>query len=48
MHLPGATIIQKPFNFDDIVQKIHQAFHLRNLQQMETQIQRLRQEIFRL
>ncbi len=47
MHLPGATVIQKPFNFDDIVQKIQQAFHLRNLQQMESQIQRLRHEIFR-
>ncbi len=47
MHLPGATVIQKPFNFDDIVQKIHQAFHARNVQQMENQIQRLRHEIFR-
>ncbi len=48
MHLPGATFIQKPFNFDDIVQKIQQAFHHRNVQQMQTQLQRLRHEIFRL
>jgi|GEM_PF-708109 len=47
MNLPGTTFVQKPFNFDDIVQKIHQAFHSRNLQQMENQIQRLRHEIFR-
>ena len=47
MQLPGATFIRKPFNFDDIVQKIHQAFHSRHLIQMETQIQRLRHEIFR-
>jgi DNA-binding NtrC family response regulator len=48
MRLPGATFIHKPFNFDDIVEKIHQAIHHRNLQQVETQIQRLRHEIFRL
>ncbi len=48
MRLPGATFIQKPFNFDDIVQKIHQAIHHGNLQQVEQQIQRLRQEMFRI
>lgn len=48
LRLPGAAFIQKPFNFDDIVQKIHQAIHNRNLQQVENQIQRLRQEMFRL
>ena len=48
MRLPGAAFIQKPFNFDDIVEKIHQAIHHRSLQQVETQIQRLRHEIFRL
>jgi DNA-binding NtrC family response regulator len=48
MRLPGAAFIQKPFNFDDIVQKIHQAIHHRNLKQVEHQIQRLRHEIFRL
>jgi DNA-binding NtrC family response regulator len=48
MRLPGAAFIQKPFNFDDIVQKIHQAIHHRNLQQVEHQIHRLRHEIFRL
>lgn len=48
MHLPGATVIQKPFNFDDIIQKIQQAFHHHNQQQMETQIRRWRQEIFRI
>jgi DNA-binding NtrC family response regulator len=48
LRLPGAAFIQKPFNFDDIVEKIHQAIHHRNLQQVENQIQRLRQEIFRL
>jgi DNA-binding NtrC family response regulator len=48
LRLPGAAFIQKPFNFDDIVQKIHQAIHHNNLQQVEHQIQRLRQEIFRL
>jgi DNA-binding NtrC family response regulator len=48
LRLPGATFIHKPFNFDDIVQKIHQAIHHRNLQQVDNQIQRLRQEIFRL
>ncbi len=47
LKLPGAAFIQKPFNFDDIVQKIHQAIHHRNLQQVENQIQRLRQDIFR-
>ena len=47
MRLPGAAFVKKPFNFDDIVQKIHQAIHHRNLQQVETQIKRLRQEIFR-
>ncbi len=48
MRLPGAAFIHKPFNFDDIVEKIHQAIHNRNLRQVETQIQRLRHEIFRL
>jgi two-component system response regulator PilR (NtrC family) len=48
LRLPGAAFIQKPFNFDDIVKKIHQAIHHRNLQQVEHHIQRLRQEIFRL
>lgn len=48
LRLPGAAFIQKPFNFDDIVEKIHQAIHHRNLQQVETQLQRLRHEIFRL
>jgi DNA-binding NtrC family response regulator len=48
LRLPGAAFIHKPFNFDDIVQKIHQAIHHRNLQQVDHQIQRLRQEIFRL
>lgn len=48
MRLPGAAFIQKPFNFDDIVDKIYQAMHHRNQQQVETQIQRLRHEIFRL
>jgi two-component system response regulator PilR (NtrC family) len=48
LRLPGAAFIQKPFNFDDIVEKIHQAIHHRNLQQVEHQIQRLRQEMFRL
>ncbi len=48
LRLPGAAFIQKPFNFDDIVEKIHQAIHHRSLQQVETQIQRLRHEIFRL
>ena len=47
LRLPGAAFIQKPFNFDDIVEKIHQAIHHRSLQQVETQIQRLRHEIFR-
>lgn len=45
--LPGAAFISKPFNFDDIVRKIHQAIHHRNLQQVENQIQRLRQDMFR-
>ncbi len=48
MRLPSATFIQKPFNFDDIVQKIHQAIHHGNLKQVEQQIQRLRHEIFRI
>jgi DNA-binding NtrC family response regulator len=48
MRLPSATFIQKPFNFDDIVQKIHQAIHHGNIKQVENQIQRLRHEIFRL
>lgn len=48
MRLPGAAFIQKPFNFDDIVKIIHQAIQHRNLQQVETQIQRLRHDIFRL
>jgi DNA-binding NtrC family response regulator len=48
LRLPGAAFIQKPFKFDDIVAKIHQAIHHRNLQQVEQQIQRLRHEIFRL
>jgi DNA-binding NtrC family response regulator len=48
MSLPGAAFIQKPFNFDDIVEKIHQAIHHRSQQQVETQILRLRHEIFRL
>lgn len=48
MRLPGAAFIQKPFNFDDIVEKIHQAIHHRSQQQVETQILRLRHEIFRL
>jgi DNA-binding NtrC family response regulator len=48
MRLPSATFIQKPFSFDDIVQKIHQAIHHRNVKQVEHQIQRLRHEIFRL
>jgi DNA-binding NtrC family response regulator len=48
MRLPRATFIQKPFSFDDIVQKIHQAIHHGNLKQVEQQIQRLRQEIFRI
>jgi DNA-binding NtrC family response regulator len=47
MRLPSATFIQKPFNFDDIVQKIHQAIHHGNVKQVEQQIQRLRHEIFR-
>ena len=48
MRLPSATFIQKPFSFDDIVQKIHQAIHHGNVKQVERQIQRLRHEIFRL
>lgn len=48
MRLPGAAFIQKPFNFDDIVEKIHQAIHHRSQYQVETQILRLRHEIFRL
>jgi DNA-binding NtrC family response regulator len=48
LRLPGAAFIHKPFNFDDIVQKIHQAIHHRNVQQVEHQMQRLRHEIFRL
>jgi DNA-binding NtrC family response regulator len=48
LRLPSATFIHKPFNFDDIVEKIHQAIHHRNQQQIEDQIQRLRREIFRL
>ena len=48
LRLQGATFIQKPFNFDDIVQKIHQAIHHGNLQQVEHQIKRLRQDIFRI
>jgi DNA-binding NtrC family response regulator len=48
MQLQGATFIQKPFTFDDIVKKIHQAIHHGNLQQVENQIQRLRHEIFRI
>lgn len=48
MRLPSATFIQKPFSFDDIVQKIHQAIHHGNVKQVENQIQRLRHEIFRL
>ena len=47
MRLPSATFIQKPFNFDDIVKKIHQAIHHGNVKQVEQQIQRLRHEIFR-
>ncbi len=47
MRLPSATFIQKPFSFDDIVQKIHQAIHHGNVKQVEHQIQRLRHEIFR-
>ena len=47
MRLPSATFIQKPFNFDDIVQKIHQAIHHGNVKQVEQQIQRLRHEMFR-
>ena len=48
LRLQGATFIQKPFNFDDIVQKIHQAIQHGNLQQVEHQIKRLRQDIFRI
>lgn len=48
LRLPGAAFIQKPFKFDDIVKTIHQAIHHRNLQQVETQIQRLRHDLFRL
>jgi DNA-binding NtrC family response regulator len=47
MRLPSATFIKKPFNFDDIVQKIHQAIHHGNVKQVEHQLQRLRHEIFR-
>jgi DNA-binding NtrC family response regulator len=47
MSLPSATFIQKPFNFDDIVKKIHQAIHQGNVKQVEHQIQRLRHDIFR-
>jgi DNA-binding NtrC family response regulator len=47
MRLPSATFIKKPFNFDDIVQKIHQAIHHGNVKQVEHQIQRLRHGIFR-
>jgi DNA-binding NtrC family response regulator len=48
LRLPGAAFIQKPFNFDDIVEKIHKAIQHRNQQQLDSQIQRLRHEIFRL
>jgi DNA-binding NtrC family response regulator len=48
MQLQGATFIQKPFNFDDIVKRIQQAIHQGNLQQVEHQIQRLRHDIFRI
>ena len=48
LRLPSATFIQKPFNFDDIVQKIHQAIHHGNVKQVEHQLQRLRHELFRL
>ncbi|MBM4287208.1 MAG: response regulator [Deltaproteobacteria bacterium] len=48
MRLPGASFIHKPFNFDDIVEKIHQAIHNHHLRQVESHIQRLRHEIFRL
>jgi DNA-binding NtrC family response regulator len=47
MRLPSATFIKKPFNFDDIVQKIHQAIHHGNVKQVEQQIQRLHHELFR-
>ncbi|WP_449245325.1 response regulator [Desulfobacca acetoxidans] len=48
LRLPGAAFVPKPFNFDDIVQKIHQAIHHKNLQQIENDFRRLRQEFFRL
>lgn len=46
VHHPQATFIPKPFAFDDIVRKIHELVHQKNLQQLEEQFQRLRRQLF--
>jgi DNA-binding NtrC family response regulator len=44
----GADAIPKPFNLDDMIRKIQQAIHKKNLKEVERQFYHLRQEVFNI
>lgn len=46
--LPGAEFVPKPFNFDDMINKIHQAIRSKNMEDVESAFRRLRREVFRI
>jgi DNA-binding NtrC family response regulator len=46
--LGGAIFIPKPFNFDDMINKIRQSIHEKNLHEVEAEFRRLRREVFRI
>lgn len=43
----GTDAIPKPFNLEDMIKKIRQAIHKKNLKEVEIQFHHLRQEVFK-
>jgi DNA-binding NtrC family response regulator len=48
VYLEHADIVFKPLSMDDIIRKIRNAIHQKNLRQAEEEIRRLKQEAFRI
>lgn len=46
MHLSGAVLVTKPFCLDDMIKKIHQTIHEKNLHELNTGLQQLKKDIF--
>ncbi len=48
MSLSGAVFIPKPFSLDDMIRKIHQTIHEKNMHEISAGLDKLKKDFFRL